>query len=170
MSFVINLTKVSKLGDYDETYGQRYWCLEEDSNTPVSFNSQNQEIESDCSIECEEKTMKKSKKGVTYWQLKKVRVIAEAGNTTTQAEKPATTELRASQEASTTAYTTTNSPATDVVLKALTRIEAKLDKLLGKDEALEDEVASKIDAAKDAHDDPEENYDEEPINMDDIPF
>lgn len=108
--FTMRLKEVAKLGEYDETYGQSYWCAESGSDTPVKFNSQNQEITVGDTIECEEKSMKKSQKGTTYWQLKKVKVVQDSVE-----EKHA-------------------DPSTDAldgpIVKRLERLESKIDSIL----------------------------------------
>jgi hypothetical protein len=78
MSFEYTLDKVNKLGDNDETYGQRYWCESPEEDKPLSFNSKENieltETSGAIQITAEERVEKQSKKGTVYYQLKKVKV------------------------------------------------------------------------------------------------
>lgn len=73
--FQYKLDKVNKLGEYDATYGQKYWCASVDAELTLSFNSQNQDVMAGDTIEAEETSNKRSTKGTDYLQLKKVKVI-----------------------------------------------------------------------------------------------
>lgn len=79
MSFDYTLDKVNKLGDNDETYGQRYWCESPDEDKALSFNSKEDieftETSGPIHITAEERVEKKSKKGTVYYQLKKVKIV-----------------------------------------------------------------------------------------------
>lgn len=116
--FRYQISKLSKLGDYDQKYGQTYWVEIASDLTPVKFNSQNQHIGVGDVITAEEKVMKKSTKGTEYWQLKKVRV--EEGDS----QEPVTQPHNGSET-------------------QLDRIESKLDKLLGLDIELSKEAIAK---------------------------
>lgn len=128
MSFNFVLDKVSKLGDYDETYGQRYWCESPDEEKPLSFNSKEDieltETSGSINITAEERVEKQSKKGTVYYQLKKVKVSGSAGQVTHLPEK-VTPQTQGSEN-----------PQNAAVLSQLDRIEEKLDKLLGIDDEL----------------------------------
>lgn len=71
---MVKLVKVSKLGEPDEKFGQRYWA--ETDSTPVMFSS-NSEFGDGDSISYEESTSKTSAKGTDYLQLKKVKKMQE---------------------------------------------------------------------------------------------
>jgi hypothetical protein len=114
--FTYQIAELSKLGEFDETYGQTYWVKVSDDLMPLKFNSKDQHIGVGDNIECEEKAMKKSNKGIEYWQLKKVRVV--------EAASPPQKSTAPSAESQT----------------QLDRIEAKLDKLLGVDEDLDSQA------------------------------
>lgn len=125
MAFEYTLDKVNKLGDYDDTYGQRYWCESPDEEKPISFNI-HEDIGIDenaptVSITAEERVEKQSKKGTVYYQLKKVKISGSPGNNVP-------TDTRATQGS--------GSPQSATAVSQLDRIEAKLDKLLGNDETL----------------------------------
>lgn len=108
--FTYTFSGLAKLGDFDPKYGQSYWGTPNEHLKPVKFNSMNRGISLGDKITAEERTEKKSAKGIEYYQLKKVKVVE--GPTTT--EKPAERSVQGSQS-------------------QLDRIEAKLDKLLGND-------------------------------------
>jgi hypothetical protein len=144
MAFTYQLSELSKLGEFDEKYGQRYWGAIMDDLTPVSFNSKNQNISAGDTIECEEKAQKQSKKGTIYWQLKKVQV-----NSTSLGEKPAT----ASQNAS----------GSDIKAQ-LDRIEAMVKELLGIG------VDKKLDAEIELPIEPLITDVDEEVDLDGIPF
>lgn len=80
MSFSFVLDKVSKIGDFDETYGQYYWCESPDEDKALGFNSKEDieltETSGAIQITAEERVEKKSKKGRLYYQLKKVKVTS----------------------------------------------------------------------------------------------
>jgi len=117
--FEFTLTKISKLGEFDPMYFQRYWGYAEGDDTPISFNSSNQDIVEGMDITAEEKTMKKSKNGTTYWQLRKVKVVSESASNPEQPTKPVlSSQTRSDGE----------------MMEALRRIEEKIDKLVGEDE------------------------------------
>ena len=78
MNFQFHLDEVHQLGDYDSTFGQIYWCIDYNEEHPLKFNSQNRDIKAGDDLEAEEKAMKKSTKGNTYWQLKKVKIVGAA--------------------------------------------------------------------------------------------
>lgn len=68
------LSKVTKLGDMDAKYGQRYWCEVAEQLEPVMFNSMNENIEVGQTITAEEVLLKTSSKGKEYHGLKKVKL------------------------------------------------------------------------------------------------
>ena len=108
------LDEASKLGDFDPKYGQRYWCKSTSADKDISFNSLNQDIKAGDWITAEESLNKETKKGVPYYQLRKVKVESGSPVEQTFGVKPQT--------------------MTDVSVAAmLTRIEAKIDRLLGED-------------------------------------
>jgi len=150
--FKIRLEKVAPLGDYSEQFGQRWWGKEEDSDVPISFNSHDLKVMGGDWVEAEEKTMKKSQKGTTYWQLKKVHVVHETSNSAAEAEKPVKSPVNASQS---------HSESAQVILS---RIETKVDEALGKlDELLgtQDQIDKEIAEAEDEV--PIDAYDEPPM-------
>lgn len=122
MSFEYTLDKVSKLGDYDETYGQRYWCESPDEEKALSFNSREDiELTEDrgaIHITAAERTEKQSKKGTVYYQLKKVKVSGSQGRGETS--PPATKGSENPQSAA---------APSPIVIEYLGRIEKKLDRL-----------------------------------------
>lgn len=126
MSFNYTLDKVSKLGEYDNTYGQRYWCESPDEDKPLCFNSKEDLELSDESgaitISAEERIEKKSGKGTVYYQLKKVKVSGSQGRENVPASPPMTQG--------------SENPQSAAVISQLDRIEEKIDKLLGIDEDL----------------------------------
>lgn len=93
MSFSFKLDKVNKLGDFDDTYGQRYWCASVDSELPLSFNTQNQDVMAGDTIEAQESTNKRSTKGTDYLQLKKVQVTASIQAKPSKPPEPSQTSL-----------------------------------------------------------------------------
>jgi len=74
----MKISKISKLGEKDPTYGQKYWCEVMDSLTPLMFNSQ-QEFQAGDDVTYESSEPKKSSKGTDYLLVKKVR---KTGQTT----------------------------------------------------------------------------------------
>lgn len=74
--FVYTFSKLAKLGEMDEKYGQSYWGETNQALKPVKFNSMNQEITAEDTIEAEERAEKRSGKGIDYYQLKKVKVVS----------------------------------------------------------------------------------------------
>lgn len=141
MSFEYTLDKVSKLGDYDETYGQRYWCESPDEEKALSFNSREDiELTEDSGaihIAAEERTEKQSKKGTVYYQLKKVKVSGSQGRGETS--PPATKGPENPQNAADVYGTVTITPVQLAGLienvqentEQLDRIEAMLYNALG---------------------------------------
>lgn len=71
---MIKLSKVSKLGDKDPKYGQKFWCEVTDSLTPVMFNS-NSDFQAGDTISYEESENKTTKKNTPYLLLKKVKKL-----------------------------------------------------------------------------------------------
>lgn len=76
------LTKVTKMGDYDSKYGQRFWAEVNEQLEPVMFNSQNQDISVGDTITAEDVLLKTSAKGTEYHGLKKVKVVEGSTNST----------------------------------------------------------------------------------------
>lgn len=71
----LKLKNPTKLGDYDEKYGQRFWSDSYDQDTPVMFNLMSQEdLHDGQTITAETVELAESKKGTEYHKLKKVRV------------------------------------------------------------------------------------------------
>lgn len=110
-------SKLSKMGEFDEKWGVTYWGETNEQLEPVKFNSMNQNITYQDAIETEEVLLKTSSKGTEYHQLKKVRVVLPPKG------------QRAMEVQLSDAYSTTPSQ--------LDRIEHKLDRLLGEDDAPE---------------------------------
>lgn len=77
MAFTYKLDSVQKLGNFDEKYGQAYWCTSTDEAKALKFNSQNQEIRAGDTISAEESVNKRSVKGTDYLQLRKVKVAGQ---------------------------------------------------------------------------------------------
>lgn len=75
--FQYTFSKLQKLGDYDETYGQRYWAEVTEELKPVMFNSKDASIEIGDMIEAAETSNRRSGKGVDYLMLKKVRTLKD---------------------------------------------------------------------------------------------
>lgn len=127
--FEFVIEKLNKLGDYSETYGQRYWGSATSETAPISFNSQNQNINAGDRIEAEEKVMKKSQKGTTYWQLRKVKVVesSAAENSSEGSQNAPQGQVRQSSIYEPPSY------VMDELKEILIRIEEKIDKLLGSD-------------------------------------
>lgn len=111
-------SKLSKLGEHDEKYGTTYWGEPNEQVEPVKFNSMNQDIIDTDTIEAEEILLKTSGKGIEYHQLKKVKVVGGVKH------EPGSETPPPPQE-------------TVDLLTLLTRIEAKLDKLLGEPDPLD---------------------------------
>lgn len=120
MPFNYTLDKVSKLGDNDETYGQRYWCESPDEDKPLCFNTKEDiELTEDSgpiSITAEERVEKQSGKGTIYYQLKKVKVSGSQGRGDVPASPPVTKGSENPQDAA--------------VIPQLDRIEKQLSLLL----------------------------------------
>lgn len=116
MSFTYTLTKADKLGSFDETYGQIYWCESKEELKPLKFNSKSQDIAVGDVITCEESLNKRSTKGVDYLQLRKIQVERKGA--------PA-----ASKDAQ-----------ANNIMRVLARIEAKVDQLLGIDDSIAQEA------------------------------
>ena len=72
------IAKASKLGDYDQKYGQVFWCEVQEQLEPVKFNLMEGDVRPGDLVTCEEVMLKTSTKGIDYHQLKKVK-IAGAG-------------------------------------------------------------------------------------------
>lgn len=113
------LEKADKLGDYDEKFGQRYWCKAQGADLPLSFNSQRQDIKAGDLIQAEESVNKRSAKGTDYLQLRKVKPVFG---------QPASDGASAPSSAPSSAQPRTGG---DELLATVKRIEAKLDRLLG---------------------------------------
>jgi hypothetical protein len=124
MSFSYSLDKVSKLGDFDETYGQRYWCESPDEDKALSFNSKEDieltETSGAIHITAEERTEKQSKKGTVYYQLKKVKVVS--GSEGQGAHPPVDSPTQASQNP--------GSAVGQVSSSEIDRLNKKLDLIL----------------------------------------
>lgn len=147
--FTFKLNKVVKLGQYDEKYGQRYWCDADAEEKPVSFNSQNQNIKEGDTIEAEESLNKMSTKGTHYLMLRKVKVVDNTAQPMGQASYKQVfgVEMSVAEETMTTMHN----------LEAiLTRVEAKLDLLLGEPDV---EPASDAKNAPEAPTKPVHNWD-----------
>ena len=120
MSKTFTFAKLTKMGDFDDKYGQRYWGEPNEQLVPVMFNSMNQNITAEDTIEAEEILLKTSGKGVDYHGLKKVRVVQGSPASTT----PNAPALAPAQEGA--SFLTDNPRIKD----QLDRIEAKLDQIL----------------------------------------
>lgn len=157
------LDKVSKLGDMDAKFGQRYWCETSDQVEPLMFNSLDETIKDGDTITAEEVLLKstkpnpeKGKESQPYHQLKKVKVVktAQLDGKTYEANGVDPVKLRPSL-------------TTEELLvqksEQLDRIEAKIDKLIGEPEV----THTMAEKPKDAVHDP---IDGEPVSLDDIPF
>jgi hypothetical protein len=101
MAFTYTFTQdPKKLGEYDEKYGQRWWCNVEEMEYPVMFNTMEREaIDLEDKIEAEEQAMKKSAKGIEYYGLKKVK-IHRAHNNQSKAQTAITEPQESSQTVS----------------------------------------------------------------------
>jgi hypothetical protein len=76
---ILTLKDVSLLGDYDEEWGQTFWCVTEEGDMPIKFNKRLTNIALGTRITYEESTVKKDKNGHDYMALKKVSVEEGAG-------------------------------------------------------------------------------------------
>lgn len=114
------LDKVTKLGDFDEKYGQTYWAETTEQLEPLKFNSLNQDIGTGDTITAEERLLKTSSKGTEYHQLRKVKIETK-GHT----ESPQTPQTGDSS-----------------IKQQLDRIESKIDRLIGDDSEPEDYESS----------------------------
>lgn len=93
-----NISKINKLGEFHDTYGQSYWAEVHEQLMPVKFNSQLQDIGVGARISCEEWVNKQSVKGTEYQQLKRVKLVEGSGGVessiepqhTAQPQQPAT--------------------------------------------------------------------------------
>ena len=151
--FELTITELSPLGEFDETYGQRYWGSAANEENPISFNSMDKALASKVTsaplkVVCESKAMKKSQKGTLYWQLKKVKPLdvntAPVSHDTQKAvEHTASTPTGGSND----------------LTERLERIESKLDKLLGLEEPT---PTKKIDKVAEVTDDE--------VDLSDVPF
>ena len=157
--FELTITELAPLGDFDATYGLRYWGRALDDDKPISFNSMDKELATKLihagtlSVVCETKTLKKSAKGTLYWQLKKVKPLETHTSPVEPSESQASAPHAPSHE---TAVNGSNE-----VLERLKSIEGKLDRLLGLDEMTPEQP--RLDKVADVNEDEE-------INLDDIPF
>lgn len=70
------LDNVTALGDFDDKYGQSYWCETREQLEPVMFNSMDRHIGPGAIITCDEVLLKTSKKNKDYHRLKKVKVMS----------------------------------------------------------------------------------------------
>lgn len=84
------LNKVSKLGDYDEEWGQVFWCEVNEDLMPVRFQKKMADIKPGSKIFAEEVEEKPGKKG-PYLQLKKVKVDEDAAKDSPYAGTPSKT-------------------------------------------------------------------------------
>lgn len=118
------LEKADKLGDYDEKFGQRYWCKAQGVDLPLSFNSQRQDIKAGDLIQAEESVNKRSAKGTDYLQLRKVKPVFG---------QPASGQPASAPSSALSSTPSSAQPRTggDELLATVKRIEAKLDRLLG---------------------------------------
>jgi len=116
-------SKLSKMGDFDEKYGQAYWGSPNEQLVPVKFNSMNPNITQEDAIEAEEVLLKKSSKGTEYHQLKKVKVVNRLQEVGRVQQAPVLEAVGAP---------TAPRPTSDSeILERLKRIEEKLDTLIG---------------------------------------
>lgn len=123
--FTYTFTKLDKMGEPHETYGQAYWGSVNEELRPVKFNSSNENITADDTIECEEQAERKSTKGTVYLQLKKVKVIDVVKTSDPRVITTEPSSLSYAPDSTTQAQ--------------LDRIEEKLDTLIGaQTEAKED--------------------------------
>lgn len=118
-------SKLSKMGVYDEKYGQTYWGEPNEQLEPVKFNSMNQDITENDTIEAEEVLLKVSSKGTEYHQLRKVKVVVGSPTAHSDPHTPPPTPHGANPSVG----------YTDQVLERVIRIEAKIDGLLGAETA-----------------------------------
>lgn len=91
------LSKVDKLGDADEKYGQTYWCETQEQLEPVMFNSMSQNISVGDSITAEEVLLKTSNKGKEYHRLKKVKTVSDGSQATGASSNAQTGSVSESQ-------------------------------------------------------------------------
>lgn len=73
------IIRISKLGNKDPQYGQRYWGEAEGMDYPVSFNT-HLDLDDGVTIEAEEKIEKETQKGKTYFLLRKISLSEPASD------------------------------------------------------------------------------------------
>lgn len=147
MPFTYTLTSVTKLGDNDPKYGQRYWVAAPESDLPMMFNSMSEDIDIGDTITCEETANARSAKGTDYLKLKKVRVAEQGTHTSPPAQKPVTEPQNGSDKP--------NGWDAAKLFMQLNRIEEKLDKLLGDDDEITQAGKSIQQALEDGDDMPD---------------
>lgn len=138
--FSYTLTGISKMGNFDPTYGQAYWASSSDMDMPIKFNSMTKDLDirlegGPIAIVAEEKSVKQGKKG-EFLALKKVRIAEKVAEDPFEPKQPSERLVegpRTPQAGNPASYILTSDP----VNTKLDRIEAKLDKLLGNDEVLD---------------------------------
>lgn len=75
------ISKINKLGDYDQKFGQSWWGEVNEQLEPVKFNMMAGNPQAGDTITCEEVLLKTSTKGTDYHQLKKVKIVERASDT-----------------------------------------------------------------------------------------
>ena len=75
----MRVLEVGKLGDYDDTFGQKYWLKVHNTDIPVMLNSKSDISAGDVISGYEESEQKKTKKGKPYLLLKKVKIDKNEG-------------------------------------------------------------------------------------------
>lgn len=135
-----------KMGNYDDQYGQAYWCEVNEHLQPVKFNIMSRRtLTIDDAIECEERTEKqtkgdpeKNKKPKPYYQLKKVKVTEaspEEPLLIVDPKEPLPEHDGYKQEYPSTpeqanAVSKANNPQLDRIEKQLSQIQEAVNKLM----------------------------------------
>ena len=155
---IFTLKEPRKLGERDEKYGQSYWAFTHESQLPVKFNLMEGEVSDGQKITCEEATTRTSSKGKDYQQLKKVR---PQGAQTEAKWQPRDNDAIRAQWA---------------IGQAMTHFAPKENVKLNDVETLAKALFGMVDRVKTGEQvvEPDEDTvydtDDEPINLDNIPF
>lgn len=168
----LTLKQPRKMGQPDPQYGQSYWSYTEESQVPVMFNLTSGDVADGQKITFEERVIKQGKKG-DYHRLKKVRPVGG------QQPQPQVKQFKADPEkqASIRAQWAIGQ-AVSVHADDLGKVESLAKELYDMVEKVKQPRQETKTDSKETFTDgspvpeqPDEIVDEEePINLDDIPF
>lgn len=158
--FKFIVDEISKLGDFDQKYGQSYWGKVSEEDVPIMFNSmEDLEITPDTPIihiTAEERVEKQSAKGNNYYRLKKVKVVGGVS-----AHNDPTTAPPTPRGAN------PNVGYIDQILERIIQLNDKVDTLTA---MITDTDGFGLAQPSQLQDPIVEDIPDEPLDLDDIPF